>query len=389
MRELTKKDIIQIIIIATIIVLIAVRIEAAMGVVLWGLEILYPFIFGACIAFVLHVPMNAIEHHVLQRFIKKKKYQRPISFFVTLLILAGIIFLVVRVVYPEMKDAFKILGTNAPKQFAKLQAWAEPYINNIPQIQNWIEQNEIDLQSIDWQSIGSNAMRWFTSGAGNIFSSTVGILSNVFVRVTAILIGFVFAIYVLFQKERLTRQSKQIMYAYLKEPKADRAVDILRLTRNTFANFISGQVMEAAILGTLFWITLSIFRFPYEVLVGVMIAVTALIPIVGAFIGCVISAFLILMVAPGKVLWFLLIFIILQQIEGNLIYPYVVGGKIGLPSMWVLFAVTVGASLMGITGILLFIPLLSVVYTLLKEDTTEKIDKKSIDQKKLLPKDLQ
>lgn len=389
MQKFTKKDIIQIIIITAIIVLIAVRIEATLNILLWGLEILYPFIFGACIAFILHVPMNAIEHNILQRFIKKKKYQRPLSFILTLAILGGVIFLVIRVVYPEMKDAFRILGTNAPKQFARLQEWVEPYISNIPQIQNWIEENNLDLQSIDWQSIGSNVMRWFTSGAGNIFSSTVGILSNVFVRITAILIGFVFAIYVLFQKERLTRQAKQLLYAYMKEPKADRAVDVLRLTRNTFANFISGQVIEAVILGSLFWIVLSIFSFPYAVLVGVMISVTALIPIVGAFIGCVISAFLILMVAPGKVLWFLLIFIILQQIEGNLIYPFVVGNKIGLPSMWVLFAVTIGASLMGITGILLFIPLLSVIYTLLKEDSKEQIDKKEVNKKKLLPKDLQ
>jgi predicted PurR-regulated permease PerM len=230
--------------------------------------------------------------------------------------------------------------------------------------------------------MAQRGLQFLSTGAGSLFNSTVGIISNVALRILSILIGLVFAIYVLFEQENLKRQSKKIVYSFFNEPKADEIVHIMRVSNQAFSNFISGQVLEALILGTMFWITLSILQFPYALLIGVLISVTALIPIIGAFIGCVIGALLILVLDPMLAVWFLLVFIILQQIEGNLIYPFVVGNKIGIPSMWVLMAVTIGGSLMGITGILIFIPLFSIIYTLLKEKSNKRLNEKNIHQKK-------
>ena len=202
------------------------------------------------------------------------------------------------------------------------------------------------------------------NGMGNILNSTVSVASSIVSGIVNFVMSFIFAIYILLQKERLGRQVKQILYALFKEEFVDQVIEIGRLSELTFSRFLSGQCLEAVILGTMFVIAMSIFRFPYALLVGVLIAFTALIPIFGAFIGCFIGAFLILIVDPVKAFWFVVMFIILQQVEGNLIYPHVVGSSVGLPSLWVLVAVTLGGNLMGIPGMLIFIPALSVLYTL-------------------------
>lgn len=195
-------------------------------------------------------------------------------------------------------------------------------------------------------------------------------------------VGFVFAIYVLLQKEKLASQCKQLCYAVLKEEKADEVVRVGKLADRIFSSFLSGQVVEAIILGTMFFIAMSIFKFPYAMLVGVLIAVTALIPIFGAFIGLGIGAFLILMVDPMQALWFVVMFFVLQQIEGNLIYPNVVGNSIGLPGIWVLIAVSTGGSMFGVKGMLLFIPMFSLIYTLVREYVKKRLIEKGVESKK-------
>ena len=188
--------------------------------------------------------------------------------------------------------------------------------------------------------------------------------------------------YVLFQKERLTAQCKKLMYVCMSENRADKIIEVLRLTNTTFSNFLSGQCLEACILGTMFVITLSILRMPYALLIGIIIAVTALIPIVGAFIGCIVGVILIMMTSPLKALIFVGVFLILQQIEGNLIYPHVVGSSVGLPGMWVLVAVTIGGNLFGIMGMLTFIPISSVCYASLRTYVNRKVEEKEIDREK-------
>ena len=189
-------------------------------------------------------------------------------------------------------------------------------------------------------------------------------------------IGFIFSIYVLFQKETLARQTKKILYAFTKEKTAQKVLRVVRLANTTFASFLSGQCLEACILGTMFCVTMLVIRLPYALLIGIVIAITALIPIVGAFIGCVVGIILIGLVNPVKAVIFVIMFFVLQQIEGNLIYPHVVGSSVGLPGMWVLMAVTVGGSLFGIVGMLTFIPICSVCYALFRLFVNERLKEK-------------
>ena len=378
-RILTKKQIMQLILFFGLVMTAVLNIEYVLQVVAYILGIFFPFTFGAAIAFIMFVPMRFIEKKLLGRWIKSIKIRRIISFFTTMIIFSVVVFLIVIIVVPEMTEAVNTLISRAPAQIERIQKWMEQYYEYMPALERWINAN---LSEVNWQAMAQRAMQFLSSGAGSFFSSTFSIISNVAVRTLSILIGLVFAIYVIFEKEKLERQGRKVLYGFLDESKADEIVHILRVSNRTFSNFISGQVLEALILGALFWVTLMIFDFPYALLIGVLISVTALIPIVGPFIGCVIAALLIVVVDPKMALWFLLIFIILQQIEGNLIYPFVVGNKIGIPSMWVLMAVTIGGSLMGITGILIFIPLFSVAYTLLKEKSNKRLKEKDIPKGK-------
>ena len=215
-----------------------------------------------------------------------------------------------------------------------------------------------------------------------MLNSTITAAVSIVSGVTTFGIALVFAIYILLQKETLSAQMKKLMRAFLPDQVTENILSVADLAYNTFSHFLTGQCLEAVILGTMFFITLSVLRLPYALLVGVLIAFTALIPIFGAFIGCVIGAFLMLMVKPLDALLFVAVFFILQQIEGNLIYPHVVGNSVGLPSIWVLVAVTIGGSAMGIAGMLIFIPLCSVLYSLLRGMVYARLEKKNQEQKK-------
>ena len=195
--------------------------------------------------------------------------------------------------------------------------------------------------------------------------SAVGGVANALVDMV---IGIVFSLYCLARKEILARQGRRVLYAFLPESFVDEAIRILRLTNTTFSNFISGQCLEAVILGALFAVSMAIARMPYIPLVSVLIAVTALVPIVGGFVGCVLGAFFILVNDPLQAVAFVIMFLVLQQLEGNLIYPKVVGTSLGLPGIWVLAAVTVGGGIMGIGGMLLGVPLAAAAYWILRED---------------------
>ena len=225
-------------------------------------------------------------------------------------------------------------------------------------------------------------MNFLSIGTKGIINGGIGAISGLFSGITNFFIGFVFSVYVLFQKEKLASQCKKLLYVMVSERRADQIVEILRLTNTTFSNFLSGQCLEACILGALFVITLSILRMPYALLIGIIIGVTALVPIVGAFIGCAVGVVLIMMTSPLKALIFIAIFLILQQIEGNLIYPHVVGNSVGLPGMWVLVAVTIGGNLFGIMGMLTFIPISSVCYALLRTFVNNKVEEKNINKNK-------
>ena len=214
------------------------------------------------------------------------------------------------------------------------------------------------------------------NGMTNFLSSTVTVAGSIIGEVMNFLIGFIFAIYILGQKEVLCNQGKRVLSAFCSRKVEAYVLKVFSIANRNFSNFISGQCTEAVILGFMFIIAMTIFRMPYALLVGVLIAFTALIPIVGAFIGCFVGAFLILVNNPIQAVWFVILFLVLQQLEGNLIYPKVVGNKVGLPSIWVLMAVSVGGSLFGVTGMLFFIPLVSTFYMLLRDAVNERNAKK-------------
>ncbi len=324
--------------------------------------LLAPFLIGGAIAFILNVPMKRIEKCLFVKNKKGEKFKRPLAYVLTLVCVIGVIALALVVVIPELGNTVKLLVTQIPSAFSGMQDW----LDTVPEKWPWLGPAIEDL-NIDWSSISETAVGFVQSVASGIVSSGVGVFSGIVNGVTTFVIGFTFSIYVLFQKEKLAAQGKQVMYALFPDRITEKILSVAELANQIFSNFLSGQCVEAVILGTMFVISMTVFRMPYAMLTGIVIALTALIPIFGAFIGCVVGILLIVMVNPIQAIWFLILFLVLQQVEGNLIYPHVVGGSVGLPSIWVLAAVTLGGNLFGILGIILFIPLCSVIYALFRD----------------------
>lgn len=322
---------------------------------LWILGVVFPFLLGPCIAFILHVPMMALE--------RKFHLKRILSLLITLVFIVGIIFLVLILVVPELGRTMVTLKNSIPVFLQSLQEWSKIFFTDNPQIINALSQLDFDLNDIE--PILFNYLR---NGIGSFLGSTVSAAMSIINSVVSFFMAFIFAIYILMQKEKLAVQFSKLMYAYLPEKKADRIREIAKLAGNTFSRFISGQCIEVTILGLLFFITMSIFHFPYALMISVLVAITAFIPVFGTFIAFFIGTFLILMVSPVQALLFMILFLVLQQIEGNLIYPHVMGNSVGLPSIWVFTAVVLGGNIMGIAGMIIFIPLCSVLYALLKEN---------------------
>ena len=333
-----------------------------------------PFILGGAIAFILNVPMRGLEKHIAPG--KEKRWKRPISLCLTIILLVGVLLVVIFVVVPELVKTLMGLQKSIPVFFTQFEKQAETFFARYPEVVAYIQTLEMD-----WEKLGKDVMGFLSSGAGSMLTSTVNAAVSIVSGVANFFIGFVFAIYILLQKENLSRQMKKLLRAYVPGKGYDKILKVAVLAEKTFSNFLAGQCLEAVILGSMFFLTLTVMRLPYAVLIGVLIAFTALIPIFGAFIGCVVGAFLMLMVSPWDALIFVVVFLILQQVEGNLIYPHVVGGSVGLPSIWVLAAVTVGGNAMGIMGMLVFIPLCSVLYALLREAVNARLAVKKTGMK--------
>lgn len=345
--------------------------------VLWN--IVFPFLMGGAIAFILNVPMSFLERNLFknEKALKSKRIQkiaRPFSLVLTILCVFGIIAIVMFVVIPQLGQTFVSLGRNIQRFIPQVFMWLEELFENNQEVLAWI--GDMDMS---WDKMLNSVIGFFRSGVGNVFDSTISVATSIVGSLTTFFIAFVFACYILLQKEKLHVQVKKILFAYLSEKKVKTILDICTLTYKTFSNFLTGQCVEALILGSMFFVVMAIIRLPYALLVGVLIAFTALIPIFGAFIGCAAGAFLILMVDPWKALIFVVLFLVLQQIEGNLIYPKVVGNSVGLPSIWVLAAVSIGGSLMGVVGMLVFIPLVSVLYTIFRGDVYRRLEEKKIE----------
>jgi len=352
------------------------NLPAVAGAVRWVLGVLSPFLVGGAIAFILNVPMRAIEAH-LPSGRRWRSLRRPLALILTLAAVIGVVTLAVCVVSPGIGDAVRSITGQLPAAFQRVQ-------EQLTELEAWLPQLETLAAdfAVDWKALSEKAVSLVRDWGGGLVSSGGVLIGGVVSGVSTFVIGLVFSFYVLLQKERLSRQGRQILYALFPESWADRVLEVLRLAGRTFSSFLSGQCVEAVILGTLFVAAMTICRMPYALLVGVLIALTALIPVVGAFIGCVVGALLIAVTNPWQAVGFVVLFLVLQQIEGNLIYPHVVGNSVGLPSIWVLAAVTLGGKLMGIAGMLFFIPLCSVLYALFRGFVKERLKTRHVPARK-------
>ena len=330
------------------------------------LAVIMPFLLGIMIAFILNVLMIRIEK-ILSRFILDKKYtsfKRVISIIVSLLIVIGVIGIIITLIIPELTNAIKVIVKSFPETFEQLQVWINQNGNSFPQLETWIN-------SVDLNSIASELSGLFKIGLTGMLGSTVDVISMFFTSILNLVVGIVFALYILMSKETLKRQSHKLIDAYIPKRISVKLLEVGTLARTTFSNFVIGQTVEAFILGTLCAVGMAVLNLPYAPMVGSLVGITAFVPIVGAFIGGGIGAFMILTVDPMQALIFIIFLVVLQQLEGDLIYPRVVGSSVGLPSIWVLFAVTVGGGLWGITGMLFSVQVLSVVYALIKGHVTK------------------
>ena len=349
-------------------------------------SVIAPFVVGAAIAFIINVPMRSIERRLTG--IKNVSLRRVVALLITVILVCIVLSVVFALLIPQVTKTAKDLAEDKFPQFITwLQTTATTFLADNPEMLQWVQENIFTIfEKIDVAGWVQKILDTVSNSLTTIISSAFQAISGLFSIIFNAVISIVFAIYCLFRKEILARQGRRLLYALLPEKVSDKIVDIFRLSNKTFSNFLSGQCLEVCILGIMFAISMSIFRMPMVALVSVLVAVTAFIPLVGAFVGCGVGAFFILvdnLGDPMQAVWFVIMFLILQQIEGNLIYPRVVGTSIGLPGMWVLVAVTVGGELMGVFGMFLMIPLSSVLYALLREYTNYRLSKKEIPYEKL------
>jgi len=373
MKTETKKYL-KIGVIALILYLIAQNWLIVAGAFTTVLTAASPLIVGGVIAYLVNIIMSFFERHWFPKSQKKAvvKSRRILCLIFAVLSMLAIVALVVLLVVPQLWDAVALLLSEVPKYMKKAVDWAES-LEILP------EDIFAMLENIDWKSQVSKIISTVTSGVGSVVGVAVNVVASVFSGVFNALLSVIFALYLLFGKERLGRQCRKVMTRYLKPKHNEKILHVLAVINDCFHKYIVGQCTEAIILGTLCTVGMLIFRFPYATMVGALVAFTALIPVAGAYIGAGVGAFMIMTVDPMKAVLFLVYILVLQQLEGNIVYPRVVGSSIGLPGIWVLAAVTVGGGVMGIPGMLLGVPLAAAAYRLLREDVNREKNGQNTD----------
>lgn len=335
------------------------------------ISVLFPFILGGFLAFILNIPMSKIEKFFLKRVKSKdlKPVIRVVSIVLSLMLLIGIVGIVAFLLIPELVTNIESLINNIPMLMEKVETFVLDLLDRYPDIQK--EFAKLFNETADTSAILSDLLNYVISGAINFVSNLVS-------GIIAIFTAIVFAIYMLSQKEYLIKGFKKLLYAYLNKNVADKIVEIGNLSNSIFSKFIFGQCVEAVILGSIFFVVLSLLKFPYALLISVLTTVTALIPIFGAIMAMIVGAILIAINNPIQALIFIVVFQMIQQIEGNFIYPKVVGKSVGLSPMWTLLAISVGGSLFGIVGMFLGLPIASIIYSLIKKDADQRLKNKDI-----------
>ena len=328
-----------------------------------------PIFLGCAIAYVLNLLIVRLERlpFLAREPSPAYRFRRGISITGSLVIIVAVLVLLIWIILPQLGDALRVMLLGIPPMLEEFADWLGSLGNPTPQIEQWL--NTLD---INWPQFVERAMSYLSSGMGSLFSSAVSIVSNVSAVVMQVVIAFIFALYLLAGKERLASQCRSVAKAYLSEQTCHRILYLLSTANDTFSKFFIGQFTEAIVIGVLCTLGMLLFRFPYATMVGTLVGATALLPVVGAYLGAGVGAFMILTVNPLQAIAFLIFIAILQQLEGNLIYPRVVGTSIGLPGIWVLAAVTVGGGLGGIVGMLLAVPVTATAYKLLRSDVQKR-----------------
>lgn len=364
------KRIVKYLLLAAVLVLAITNFNVLLEFVskLWG--IVFPLVLGGIMAYILNIVMRRLEKWYFPKSQNKlvQKTKRMVCIFLSLFLIVLIIFLVFRLVIPELINTITMIGHWIPIELAKLQEFLAEHSDQIPELEKWI-----NSLSFDWEATAQKLLSYLTSGVGGILGSTLSLVGTISIGVTNFVIGLIFAIYILANKEKLKRQLMKIARAYCKPALVEKALGVLKVANETFSSFIVGQCTEAVILGTLCVIGMKICQFPYAPMIGAFVGATALIPVVGAYLGGAVGFLMILTVSPLKAVLFVVFLVILQQLEGNIIYPRVVGSSIGLPGMWVLAAVTIGGGLAGVGGMLLGVPLTATIYKLLRSDVNKRV----------------
>lgn len=373
-----KRSIIEIILIAALIFWGVNHLETVKAALRYVMGILSPVIAGCGMAFVLNVPMRALERQFKKTKAIPEKFVRALAVILSLLGIVLVLVFVFAAIIPELINAVSSLNRGIPHLINELNVLLEDAAKRYPEINTYLSELEVN-----WSGIMESIITFLKSGVSNLVASTWGMATSVIGVFSTLGIGFIIAIYILMRKEILCVQARQIAYAYLPENVVQSLLKIVRLANGTFSSFISSQCLEAVIFGLLTYVSMLIFRFPYARSVSVLIGFMTLIPVLGAFLGTALGAILILIENPIRAVWFVLMIVILQQFDNNLIYPRVVGTSVGLPGMWVLIAVTLGGSLFGVAGMLIFVPLFSVFYQLLGEHVHLQLQKKKISEEKL------
>ena len=364
-----KKRFIYFIILLALLILCIKYSDSILGFAgfLWSL--VTPLILGCVIAYILNILVTRIES--LPCFTREgtllRKVRRPVSILGSLAVILAIGVLVILIVIPQLIQAIGVIAKEIPMVFSEINVWLSSFDKDWPQLQKFLES-----LNVNWPQILQKAASYLTNGLSSVFSSTMYIVSTISsIAVTAV-VALIFSIYILSGREKLFHQFQTLASTYLNEKFYKGMCVVLKTAHDTFTRFIVGQCTEAVILGTLCTIGMLLFRFPYATMIGTLIGATALLPVVGAYLGAAVGAFMIFTIDPLKALGFLIFIAILQQLEGNLIYPRVVGSSVGLPGIWVLAAVTVGGGLGGIIGMLLAVPVTATLYKLLQKDVQKR-----------------
>lgn len=342
--------------------------------------ILSPFLIGALLAFILNVPMRFFESKLGK--LQNEKVRRVLAIFLMLLAIVAVFAAVLVLLVPQIEETVKNLIDRMPGFFRDVTDRVNLFLEEHPQIRDILGLEQGYL-GVEWKTLVETVMTTLETSISSLLGSAVSMVGNLASGIVNLVFSIIFAFYCLCRKETLARQGRKILYSLAKEKTADEVIRVFRMTNSTFSNFITGQCIEAVILGLLFVPTMAIFRMPYIPLICVVISITALVPLVGAFAGCILGAFFILVNDPMQAVAFVIMFLVIQQFEGNVIYPKVVGESVGLPGMWVLLAVAVGGGLMGVMGMFLMVPLGSVLYNLLREFTVKRVQQRNIPAEKL------